>query len=311
MAPLLMSGITRTAMTTIVCDDPRIAAAVDAAGWRDVRDLARFSAWPAAPVQNVILLCADPATPSDPRLAGVLPRSRVLHVPLFAFDATPTVAVYTMEMLRLSDFSRAVERNRRSVALLENRHMHHFIGRRGQATDLVCIPDDDISVATALTVDMEPGAAKTIGLFFEVELERDEDGRRPFTVSGVLDVDGALYAVAEDFAGDAAEARTLAARVTRAAVPGGLRLVIEQNVVVSCTTADGRSYLAELAEAAGGDLELSEFAIGTNRLPRPDFSLNAQLNEGAGGIHVGLGGGPAAVHMDFVALHARAAPLPC
>lgn len=311
MDSVLKAGINRTAPLTIVCDDTSVAGAVSAAGWRDVRDLAHYSAWPAQPIQHAILLCADWTTPMDPRLADVLHSCTVLHVPLFAFDATPPVAVYTMEMLRLSDFSKAVERNRATVAFLGREPSYRFTGRNGQATNLKCILADDIVVATALTADLKTGVATPLGIFFEVELEWDEARQRAFRVRGSLDVDGVLCAVAEDFAGDPGPARAVAARVLDAAMPGGLRLVIEDNVVVSCTTPAGRSCLPELAEATGADLVLSEFSIGTNRLPRPDFSLNAQINEGAGGIHVGLGGGSAAVHMDFVSLHARPAPRPC
>jgi hypothetical protein len=311
MDSVLKAGISRTAPLTIVCDDTSIARAVAAAGWQDVRDLAHSNAWPAHPIQHAVLLCADWTTPMDPRLADVLHSCTVLHVPLFAFDATPPVAVYTMEMLRLSDFSKAVERNRATVAFLGREPSYRFTGRNGQATDLECILADDIVVATALTAEMKTGVATPLGIFFEVEMECDEAQRRAFRVSGSLDVDGVLCAVAENFAGDPGPARAVAARVQAAARPGGLRLVIEDNVVVSCTTPAGRSCLPELTEVFGDDLGLSEFAIGTNRLPRPDFSLNAQVNEGAGGIHVGLGGGAAMVHMDFVSLHARPAPLPC
>jgi hypothetical protein len=114
-----------------------------------------------------------------------------------------------------------------------------------------------------------------------------------------------VYALGEDFAGDGGAARALADRLLRAAQPHGLKLEIRENVVTSCMTPAGRSVLPELAEATGRDLTLSELAIGTNRLAQPDFSINAQVNEGAGGIHVGVGGGPGAVHIDFVALAAR------
>jgi hypothetical protein len=260
-------------------------------------------------VENAILLCTDPLTPTNPGLAAALRGSGIVHVPLHAFDPAPAVAVYTMAALRQSDVRRAIGRNRHWVRLLECERVFHFVD--GHGTDLRCIPADPITVATALQPDLPPGAARPLGLFFEVELERHPSGSRPFTVNGTLHADGVVYALAASFAGERGRIRACARRVLDAAHPNGLRLDIRDNVVVACVSAGGRSWLDEVSAAVNGDLTLSEFAIGTNRLPEPDFSVNAQVNEGAGGIHVGLGVGEQGMHVDFGALAARRVRSPC
>jgi hypothetical protein len=52
---------------------------------------------------------------------------------------------------------------------------------------------------------------------------------------------------------------------------------------------------------------LTEVAIGTGALPlgRVEWSLNSVLNEGATGIHVGVGNGLNGTHFDFISTEAR------
>jgi hypothetical protein len=291
----------------VICDATAIASAISAAGWPDVRGVADVDTWRDRTINTAVLLCTDPVAFTTSTLDEPLAAVPLLHVPLHAFDPKPRIAVYTMERLRQTSFARAVARNRSWVRRLERELELRFTGTRTRQIDLSCIPADNLNVATAATLELPEGVAMPVGPYFEVEMERDAGGGRPFTVNGTLHVDGLVYAVGEEFRGDAASARALADGILQAAQPHGLRIEIRDNVLVSCRTAEGGSLLPHLAEAAGGDLALSEFAIGTNRLAHPDFSVNAQVNEGAGGIHVGIGGGPDAVHIDFVALAARRA----
>jgi hypothetical protein len=307
MPPSTLQEITPSSVT-VLCDDEAIARAVESAGWADVRALSACERWRARPIRTAVLLTTDPVAAADARLDDILGDCGVLHVPLHAFDPSPAVAVYTLAMLRSTDFPGVVARNRRWVSLLEGERELHFTDGHGRGTALACTPADEITVATALRAELPPGVAMPVGLFFEVELERDERGHRPFSVNGTLRAEGVVYALGDDFQGDRARARSLADRVLRAAQPHGLELSVRDNLVVACATPDGRSCLPDLAEAVAGDLALSEFAIGTNRLERPDFALNAQVNEGAGGIHLGLAAAEAAVHIDFIALDARRAP---
>ncbi|MGH1509683.1 hypothetical protein [Ralstonia solanacearum] len=52
---------------------------------------------------------------------------------------------------------------------------------------------------------------------------------------------------------------------------------------------------------------LTEVAIGTGALPlgRVEWGLNSVLNEGATGIHIGVGNGLNGIHFDFISTEAR------
>jgi hypothetical protein len=57
------------------------------------------------------------------------------------------------------------------------------------------------------------------------------------------------------------------------------------------------------------DLTALEFSIGTNEISGEegiDWAVNSQLNEGTRGIHIGLGEGVSAAHIDFIATEVRA-----
>lgn len=287
---------------TIICDRPDVAEAARRLGWPDVRRTDRPGA---APIGSALLLATRPETHLDERLRPLLQASRTLYIGLQAFDASPRAAAYTLAALRRCDFPAAVRRNRRWVRRLERQRRFCFASGAARDARLDVVPADEIDAGTIVACDLAVGDLVAAGAYFEVELEGFAAQTRPFQVSGGLAVDGVLYALADDFPGDRATARERGRRVFDAAQRGGLRLRIVENMVIGCETPAGESVLPALIAATDGNLTLTEFSIGTNRLPAADFSLNAQINEGAGGIHVGLGGGVQGLHLDFVSLGAR------
>jgi hypothetical protein len=300
-APVFPAGTT----VTVLCDDVLIADYIRRSSWLDVCTVDGLQARDNDPITNAILLCTTPNTPFRPEVRGALNRSRVLYVPLHVFDPSPEAAAYSLQRLAESDFAGALQRNRRWLRILEQEQCLQFVSRKREGIELVCTPADEIEVSTALSAALPPGVVKSIGLFFEVELERRPGEQCPFILNGRMHVDGICYAMPDDLTHDATTMRDQSRKVGSMASAGGLNLVIRDSTLVACTAADGTSMLNEVAAAVGGDLELSEFAIGTNRLLRPNFAINAQINEGAGGIHIGIGGTDSRLHMDFICLDAR------
>lgn len=288
---------------TLLCDTSEVAAAAVRLGWPDVRRVDRLD--PAvAPPDVALLLTTNPETLHDEQLQRLLATSRVLYLGLQAFDASLRAAVYTLATLRRCDFAAAVRRNCRWLRRLAREQTLCFASGPSRQARLSVVPADEVDFGTVDTAELAPGSLIAAGAYFEVELEGFGSAPRPFRVDGELVADGVLYALADDFPGDRGVARARGQRAFAAAQPGGLALRVEENRVVACRAADGRSLLPALAAATDGNLTLTECSIGTNRLRRPDFSINAQINEGAGGIHVGLGGGEQGLHLDFIASRA-------
>jgi hypothetical protein len=290
---------------TLLCDRPDVAAAARRLGWPDVRCLDHLTG---APVATALLLATHPDTHRDDRLCPLLQQSRTFYLGLQAFDPAPAAAAYTLAALGRCDVPAALRRNRRWLRRLERQQRFCFASGPAGATRLTVEPADELDVGTITTCDLAIGELVALGACFEVELEGFGTATRPFAVDGELAAAGVLYALADDFTGDRWAALTRGRRVFEAAQRGGLRLRIADNAVVACDTPAGDSLLPDLRAALNGNLLLTEVAIGTNRLPAPEFSVNAQINEGAGGFHVGLGGGEQGLHLDFVAPSARVVP---
>jgi hypothetical protein len=293
------------APVTVVCDDPAAADTIRAAGWPDVRSVSSIDTWAEPAPSQVVFVCSDPASSHDSRLSSVLFNSHIIYVPLHAFDPSPRAALYTLQRLASADFRGAVKRNRHWVHVLERTHTLRFASRHHCNAVLTCTPAEDIYVGTLTSTKTAPGDLVPFACFFEVELEGFRDERRPFQVSGTFHADCVCYACSEDFVGDRSSSYVFADRLLRAAQFGGLDFRVENNFVLSCTDVAGTSLLNDLREAVGGSLELTEFAIGTNPFSNIDASVNAQINEGAGGIHIGLGDGDNILHIDFVSTAAR------
>ena len=287
----------------LVCDSVHVLGIARRQGWRCARlidDLACDDRRPAL----CLLLATRVETVQNARLREWLATTRTIYLGLHAFDASPQATEYSLQQIATSDFRGAIARNRRWVHRLERRRELRF--RTGPpAAAGSCIPADDLDVGTVVSRHLAPGSIVSLGAFFEVELEGLADSAPPFVVNGELVVDGVLVALDDDFAGDRAAARSRAQPIADGARHGRLCLSISDNLVIGCFSDAGRSLLADVAAAVDGDLRLTEFAIGTNRLPAPNFAVNAQINEGAGGVHVGLGGGARGLHLDFVALTAK------
>ncbi len=287
----------------VICDAEPVLMAARARGWPCVRSIAEAVDAAGRPAW-CLLIATSTETLHDPGLRTFLATTRTLYLGLQAFDPSPSAAAYTLEMLARSDLGAAVRRNRRWVRIIERRR--ELLFRSGSTPALLsCIPADAIEAGTCVSLALAPGSLVSVGALCEVELERFAEPDPPFVVNGELIVDGALFALADDFAGDRAAARACGEEVFAAAQQRPLSLSIRDNRLIACRDAQGRSLLPELAAAVDGRLWLTEFAIGTNRLRRPNFAINAQINEGAGGIHVGLGGGEHGLHLDFVARSAR------
>ena len=83
-----------------------------------------------------------------------------------------------------------------------------------------------------------------------------------------------------------------------------LQVSIRDNRIV-----DGLGQWADSLGAMNGPdySAIPEVAVGTGLLPpdRVDWNLNCVLNEGAAGIHIGIGNGLTGMHFDFISTEAQ------
>lgn len=225
----------------------------------------------------------------------------MLWVPLAAFDARPDAAVYSVDLLLRSDFSKAVANNRLVMTkLLAAKKGMEF---HADGTHLSFTLEDDVYVNSRTRVALEPAEHASIGAYFEVELGANwVEQEETFHVNGEMRIQGALAShhreMPQELSGKVARADELLADL-RTKLP--LTVRIEDSRVVPGAFGDLDPLMRELTNPMYDGL-LTELAFGTNTSVNPhvDWSFNSQFNEGMGGIHIALGDGLSGVHFDFI-----------
>jgi len=233
--------------------------------------------------------------------------SRVLIIPLISFDPSMDAAVYTVELLARSTFEAAAIANERWLKLLMGCKQPLIFS--GKGCDLVCEVEEDVYVMRPKTeAQLSPGEWDSIGSYFEVGMvPQPEDIRPAFIVNGILSVPGVAVAhhrqMRDDLLPLAMRAWELFQRL-RDQNLFPLLVRIENSRVVHVFAGE-KDIAGELEDLTNRKREsvLTEMAFSTNEGMIPeniDWTKNAQLNEGALGIHVGIGDGLTGAHIDLI-----------
>lgn len=245
--------------------------------------------------------------PSRLDLRDILADSSVLWMSLASFSGDLDVAKYAVEKFAQIDLTSAVAANRKVIARLLL--AHEEIGMHGPGTDLTLRLPEVLQLSSRTRTELLPDEHSTIGNYFEVAMSpTDLAGRvdSELTVSGTLRVDSVLVAKHRELRGERAGRFDLAKEIAedmRKACP--LYVTIEGNHFV-----DGFGPWADGIDATSGPQyrgAVTEVAIGTGLLDpaHVDWSLNCLLNEGAAGVHLGVGNGLDGMHFDFISTEAR------
>ena len=234
----------------------------------------------------------------------------VLVVPISSFDSRLDAALYTQQLVFRTDYSAACARNKDWVESITNEPGALLFTSAGTAdspprTDLTCRLGDDLRADTCLSPQVEVGAWMSVGSYCEFALVATSvDDARSFDIDGVVQVAGVL--VAQDArATEAGAERCRAGRRLREAMiaSGPISLALEHGRVASVRAGvvDFTEALLAVTSPEYGR-NLLELGLGTNHdiLPWVDWSVNSQLNEGAGPLHLGFGDGITGAHVDFL-----------
>lgn len=230
------------------------------------------------------------------------PDSKVLSVPLVAFDPTLENAKYNIRLIAESDFVQALKKNEEVLELLMGASRPLDI--HGNGSQLTCRLDGQLEVMAPRTkYPLKGGHSDGIAAFFEVGMIR-KDGHAGFHASGVLSVPGVCIAHRRDLEGE---------RIWREAWDfmvslydqGEFPLTLElENSRIVKALAGTRDITRELRYYTREDgLDLIELSVGTNCGIDPasvDWHMNSQIHEGMAGVHAGIGDGTTGLHIDFI-----------
>lgn len=312
-APLSQSKLAATLtpvfgqLPTVISDSPILVAHMASLGY-DAFTFEQMRGLSPRLLKSVMVLVTDKsAVPPYREWRVVLKNSRVLVFPLLSFDPSLEATLYTLGLLTQSDFAAAVKANETWINIL--RESDGPLSFSGHGCDFTCEIENDVFVMKPKTeVAIPPGEWESIGSYFEVGMVPEPEEFRPgFVVNGELSIPGVAVAHHRQMRdGLEVMAQQSWNLLTRLRHEGKfpLKMTIEESHVVE-VRAGNTDVTRELLELTNRqrELVLSEMAISTNVGLQPhliDWNINSQLNEGAEGIHVGLGDGLTGAHIDFI-----------
>jgi hypothetical protein len=258
--------------------------------------------------RNVFLIATDDdSMPSYKKLHDMFGNSRALMLPLLSFDPSIEASKYTLSLIAQSDFDAATKLN--SVWMEKLLYDDRTFVLHGHGSEATCkIEDDVVVMAPKTTVQLLPGEWDTIGLYFEVGMVPPPDDIRPaFIVNGVLTVPGTAVAHHRQMPKELVPLTYRTWELFQELRKEG-RFPLEMHIENSRVTRvlagdiDISAYLLNFTNPRR-DLVLTEMAFSTNKgvsSREIDWTKNSQMNEGAIGIHVGLGDGLTGAHIDFI-----------
>jgi hypothetical protein len=238
--------------------------------------------------------------------------SRVLWVPLAAFDPSPAAARYSVDLFLRTDLVTSTATNRKWLNVLRKLQRPLRIGDDRTSVVFRLGAGAAYSVGRSDPV-IRPGADRqwsSIGEYLEVDISRipaPGSTESSYSVDGVFCARGLCVAHVGGQPHNSPRlqhARELALRVANA---GGVLARIDNTHLVSAIC-DGDEISTELIACAGtSGPDVIEFSFGTNHniTDHIDWNINSQLNEGAQGVHFGIGDGISGAHIDFVHPGAR------
>ena len=295
-------------LPTVVSDSPYLLDGFSSIGFRTL-SVAEMCLDPSLAPNEVILVTATPAKHPNTALRNALRKSAVLFIPLLAFSYDDRSIAYLIKRLTALDFLAACERSRRLVEYVQ--HIKELIQVASKDCRLTIELGNNVDVfAPKLVPKIAVGESISVIQFFEVGLVPNQD-LTSFHVDGNLSCDGVSIAHHLHSHFESGPLADKAWKIFESArTRDGFPLVLEirNSEVVSIKTKQCDDILDQILpltdEILRGRLTEVAFASLAPSIDT-DWTINSQLNEPAGGVHIALGAGETASHIDFVSSYAQ------
>lgn len=232
------------------------------------------------------------------------PESRILTLPLIAFENSLNSVKYFFSRLRECDFKKIFLRYNNLISSL-NGALPKFSIEMGSDNILHCKLADKVKYSYPKQLLLQSGNVRSVAQFFEVNFNHLYPEHEPdFLVDGKFSFKSCLYAIHPTNIDITKEQKTLALelfkKINSAKNP---YFIIKNNKAVELNL-DGTEHLENLKKIAGNirSSDVTELAFGLNDciFNSIDWNINSQINEGCSGIHLGFGDGKTGIHMDFI-----------
>ena len=260
---------------------------------------------------EVILIPVASAEHPNIKLHNALKRSSVLLIPMLAFSSSQHSIDYLVLRLIQLNFTNACEKSRLMVEFIQQ--LKTPMSVISPECNLTIELGQNVRIfAPKLKPNISSGEWISIIQFLEVGLIPNEE-YNAFNVNGSLLCSGvsiAHHLHAHFTSGPIADEVWDYLNQLRLDKKFPLKLDVNDSEVVSIKTRNGENILenikpftdhmlyGRLTEVGFGSLEPSDAT---------DWSINSQLNEPSGGVHLALGAGEKAAHIDFISPYAKIA----
>jgi hypothetical protein len=260
------------------------------------------------PPTDVLLVPAAASLYPKPNLLSALKSSAVLVVPLLAFSTGKREVDYIIERLANLSFVETCAKNLELLEYIQHTDKPIVVRSPGCTLEVELGIDLDIMIPL-VSPKILIGQWISIIQLLEVGIVPNSTNTS-FKVNGSLSCDGVTIAhhLHSHFqAGPIANEAWELFGAVRAGRRFPLTLEIENSSVLSVLTQDGEELINKILPLTdemmrGGLTEVAFAALSASS--DTDWSVNSQLNEPAGGFHIGIGAGETAAHIDFVSPHA-------
>ncbi|HHX8939429.1 TPA: hypothetical protein ACVPL5_001331 [Yersinia enterocolitica] len=295
-------------LPTVVSDSSFLLNGFSSVGFKTL-NIDDLCSDPSLGPKEVILVAAAPASHPNERLRDALRNSATLFIPLLAFAYDQRSISYLINRLLILDFLEACERSRRIVEFIQ--HIDEPIYVSSNGGNLTIELGDNVDVfAPKLVPKITIGESISIIQFLEVGLVPNKE-LTSFNVNGTFLCDGvsiAHHLHTHLQSGPIAEEAWRILNDVREKGGFPLTLHINNSAVSAIKTTDDLDLLPILMPLTDEMLrgQLTEVAFGSlTPSDETDWSINSQLNEPAGGVHIALGAGELGAHIDFVSPYAE------
>ena len=224
------------------------------------------------------------------RTASLSPKSRVLTIPLVAFDSSFECFKYLFHQLQNCNLLSIYSRYKKLMKVLKDVGPKFSVTSRSEI-QLLCNFSDKVSFSYPLDIEIEEGKVRSIAEYFEVNFNHlYPDLPPPFNLNGEFKFSSCLYAIHPSVNNIFGEQIKCAKKLFQdVCLSSNCSMIIENNDAKSFKV-NNVERINDLVTIAGDSRNstVTEFAFGLNRdiYNNIIWSLNSQINEGCSGIHM-------------------------
>lgn len=259
---------------------------------------------PSLAPSEAVLITATPSKYPNIPLMDSLKNSATLFIPLLAFAYDDSSINYLIEKLLILDFEKACSRSLEVVKLIQNLDGPIYVASEDCRLTIELGQEVDI-FAPKLIPEILKGENISIIQFLEVALTPNEKFTA-FNVNGTLLCDGISIAHHQHShltTGPMADAAWNIFKLERQKENFPLKVEVVNSEIIAVRNRNEVDLLDRILPFTDEIMrsQLTEVAFGSlEQSPNTDWTINSQLNEPAGGVHLALGSGETGAHIDFI-----------